>query len=353
MTPWISRPSGVCCRRLRWFERGVVQPEVPGGQRWPDHTARQTSSPSPKGAAPCRASARTFSPDLFTGTGNFTVPIALPPGRNGFQPAAESRLQHRQRQRTVRAGLEPERPRRARKTSRACRAIGTRRPEERDTFMLSGAEDLVPVDGACAGESATVRAPRDCSPASSISATRATNYWEVGQQGRPGQLLRRDPTRPARRRPGGRRAIRDRDRANLRLEPDPDPRPVRQPHRVRVRTRPAVSETGAGDWDQLYLQPHPVRRLHDAGTGQERFLVSVTSSTSPARKPDPFSEYRAGFEIRTRKRCKRIGVAHARRRGPTWCGRTSSRISTIRPDSGPTISTQRRVAAQPDSSHRP
>lgn len=27
-----------------------------------------------------------FSPDLFTGTGNFTVPIALPPGRNGFQP---------------------------------------------------------------------------------------------------------------------------------------------------------------------------------------------------------------------------------------------------------------------------
>jgi hypothetical protein len=24
----------------------------------------------------------TFSPDLFTGAGNFTVPIALPPGRN-------------------------------------------------------------------------------------------------------------------------------------------------------------------------------------------------------------------------------------------------------------------------------
>jgi hypothetical protein len=27
-----------------------------------------------------------FSPDLHTGTGNFTVPIAVPPGRNGFQP---------------------------------------------------------------------------------------------------------------------------------------------------------------------------------------------------------------------------------------------------------------------------
>src|SRR5512132_2215109 len=27
-----------------------------------------------------------FAPDLHTGTGNFTVPIALPAGRNGFQP---------------------------------------------------------------------------------------------------------------------------------------------------------------------------------------------------------------------------------------------------------------------------
>lgn len=27
-----------------------------------------------------------FSPDLHSGTGNFTVPIALPSGRNNFQP---------------------------------------------------------------------------------------------------------------------------------------------------------------------------------------------------------------------------------------------------------------------------
>src|SRR2546427_12196367 len=27
-----------------------------------------------------------FVPDLHTGTGNFTVPIALPPSGNGFQP---------------------------------------------------------------------------------------------------------------------------------------------------------------------------------------------------------------------------------------------------------------------------
>jgi hypothetical protein len=27
----------------------------------------------------------SYSPNLFTGTGNFSVPIAVPPGRNGFQ----------------------------------------------------------------------------------------------------------------------------------------------------------------------------------------------------------------------------------------------------------------------------
>jgi hypothetical protein len=32
---------------------------------------------------------KTFPPDLFTGTGNFTVPIFLSPGRNCFQPESD------------------------------------------------------------------------------------------------------------------------------------------------------------------------------------------------------------------------------------------------------------------------
>ena len=40
----------------------------------------------PKGGGALHGLGETFSPDLHTGTGNFTVPIALPPGRNGFQP---------------------------------------------------------------------------------------------------------------------------------------------------------------------------------------------------------------------------------------------------------------------------
>src|SRR6516165_1512795 len=40
----------------------------------------------PQGGGALHGIGETFSPDLHTGSGNFTVPIALPPGRNGFQP---------------------------------------------------------------------------------------------------------------------------------------------------------------------------------------------------------------------------------------------------------------------------
>src|SRR3954447_24570180 len=40
----------------------------------------------PKGGGAQGGMGETFSPDLFTGTGNFSVPIALPPGRCGVGP---------------------------------------------------------------------------------------------------------------------------------------------------------------------------------------------------------------------------------------------------------------------------
>src|SRR3989442_13328644 len=40
----------------------------------------------PTGGGALHGIGETFSPDLHTRTGNFTVPIALPPARNGFQP---------------------------------------------------------------------------------------------------------------------------------------------------------------------------------------------------------------------------------------------------------------------------
>ncbi|MBV8191105.1 MAG: hypothetical protein JO339_27955, partial [Alphaproteobacteria bacterium] len=40
----------------------------------------------PQGGGAVQGIGEKFTPDLFTGTGNFTVPIAVPGGRGGFQP---------------------------------------------------------------------------------------------------------------------------------------------------------------------------------------------------------------------------------------------------------------------------
>ena len=40
----------------------------------------------PQGGGALQGIGEKFSPDLQTGTGNFSVPLTLPPGRNGLQP---------------------------------------------------------------------------------------------------------------------------------------------------------------------------------------------------------------------------------------------------------------------------
>jgi hypothetical protein len=40
----------------------------------------------PKGGGAIKGIGETFQPNLFSGTGNFSVPIFTSPGRNGFGP---------------------------------------------------------------------------------------------------------------------------------------------------------------------------------------------------------------------------------------------------------------------------
>ena len=63
-----------------------------------------------------------------------------------------------------------------------------------------------------------------------------------------------------------------------------------------------LGEDGPHHWDQLYLQR--IRYVDYTAQGETKYLVSVTFFY--ADRPDPFSDYRAGFEARTTKRCVRI-----------------------------------------------
>ena len=63
--------------------------------------------------------------------------------------------------------------------------------------------------------------------------------------------------------------------------------------------------SGPRRWDQLYLST--ISYVDDvSGAGAARFLVAVTFDYEV--RPDPFSEYRSGFEVRTTKRCTSITV---------------------------------------------
>jgi hypothetical protein len=69
--------------------------------------------------------------------------------------------------------------------------------------------------------------------------------------------------------------------------------------------REPLREDGRHRWDQLYLSM--VRYADYGDLADPSFLVTV--SFVYEERPDPFSDYSAGFEIRTTRRCTRIDVA--------------------------------------------
>src|SRR5262245_61072771 len=95
----------------------------------------------PKGGGAMHGIGEKFAPDLHTGTGNFTVPIALPPGRNGFQPQLSLVYSTGNGNGPFGLGWSLSIPGVARQTSKGVPL----NDDVRDTFILSGAEDLVPV----------------------------------------------------------------------------------------------------------------------------------------------------------------------------------------------------------------
>src|SRR5215203_4906078 len=97
----------------------------------------------PKGGGALHGIGEKFAPDLHTGTGNFTVPLVLPPGRNGFEPQLSLVYSSGNGNGPFGLGWSLSIPGISRKTSDCV----PRYDDSQDAFLLSGAEDLVPVLG--------------------------------------------------------------------------------------------------------------------------------------------------------------------------------------------------------------
>ena len=96
----------------------------------------------PKGGGALHGIGEKFSPDLHTGTGNFTVPIALPPGRNGLEPQLELAYSTGSGNGPFGLGWSLSVPGVSRQTSQGI----PRYSDAQDIFILSGAEDLVSIE---------------------------------------------------------------------------------------------------------------------------------------------------------------------------------------------------------------
>jgi RHS repeat-associated protein len=254
---------------------------------------------SPKGGGAQKGIGEKFAPDLQTGTGNFTVPIALPPGRNGFQPQLNLVYSTGNGNGPFGLGWGLSIPGVSRKTWRGV----PRYDDATDVFILSGAEDLVAVE-----TSPTVSRYRPRTEGLFALIERHPNpfggYWQVKSKDGLVSTYGTDDASP--------------DWSDTAVIADPQntarvfawklTRTI-DPFGNEIRYGYERDQGGEGQrlWDQLYLKT--IEYADYGPNDARRFFVSVTFDYKKETRPDPFSDYRAGFEIRTGWRCREITVS--------------------------------------------
>ncbi len=101
--------------------------------------SRKPAISLPKGGGSIKGIGETFKPNLFTGTGNFSVPIYTSPCRNDFYPKLTLQYCTGNGNGLFGLGWQLSLPRITRKTEK-----GLPTYTDKDVFIMSGAEDLVP-----------------------------------------------------------------------------------------------------------------------------------------------------------------------------------------------------------------
>ncbi|WP_210570625.1 SpvB/TcaC N-terminal domain-containing protein [Streptomyces sp. GESEQ-4] len=272
-----------------------------------DATAAGSVISLPQGGGAVSGLGEKFTPDLFTGTGNMSVPLTVPAGRQGATPTLSLEYSTGGGNGPFGLGWRLSLPGVSRKTShgvpRYVDAHGEG-DEPADVFVMAGAEDLVPVAGSYPGR---VRyRPRTEGLFARIEHVRdATgDYWEV--RSKDGSLTSYGTPRPAEA-----------------PETWKDPAVIADPGDASRVFGWRVTETVDAPGNLVRYTYRP-----DAGTGQGRLGVQpllarvayadygdqaepvflVTVDFAYTSRPDPFSDYRAGFEVRTSLRCETIRV---------------------------------------------
>jgi RHS repeat-associated protein len=250
----------------------------------------------PQGGGAIKGLGESFLPDLHTGTGNLVVPIAIPAGRNGFHPDLSLVYSTGHGNGVFGLAWALGIPGVSRDTTKGLPVYS----DDADTFLMSGAEQLVATRPAPDG--GMLYRPRTEGLFARIAhrVSDQNDYWEVGSRNGLTNLY-------------GHRAARGTDSAVVR-NPD-DGRQVfswsltetTDPFGNRIEylyERESVVDDGPHRWDQIYL--NTIRYADYGPRDAPEFLVTVDFVYAP--RPDAFSQYRAGFEVRTTRRCVGIEI---------------------------------------------
>jgi RHS repeat-associated protein len=245
----------------------------------------------PQGGGALRGLGEKFSADLFTGTGRIEVPITVPMGRGAMQPQLALGYSTTGPNGVFGLGWSLSVPAVARQTAHSV----PRYVDERDTFILAGAEDLVPVSTPEPG-AVEYRPRTEVMFARILHRSAPDDRWEVAaRDGLINTYAARltDPRRPER--IFAWRLTRTRDPfGNL----------------VEYTYDVDAGDQGGHRWSQPLLELISYADL--PGAVPPRYVVTI--SFDYGDRQDPFSDYRAGFEIRTTRLCRSITTAtHAER----------------------------------------
>jgi RHS repeat-associated protein len=318
----------------------------------------------PKGGGAIRAIGEKFAANPATGTGSLAVPIPVSPGRSGFTPTLGIRYDSGHGNGPCGLGWQLDVPAVTRKTDRGVPRYRDHEPAAgepldnaqgvpvHDTFLLPGGEDLVPVlehhaggwrkhvaHRAVVGRTYEVRRYRPRVDEAFARTERWTDgltgetHWRTISRdgvtavyGRTAESRIADPADPRRvfswllcetydgRGNATRYSYRAEDDAGVDLDAPHERhrtpwarsanrylKRVRYGNRTPLRPMDELPDLGSADWlFELVL---------DYGEHDEDWPTEREDRPWTCR-PDPFSSYRSGFEIRTYRRCRRFVMVH-------------------------------------------
>ena len=269
------------------------------------NTKGTTAINSPQGGGALSGLGEKFSPDLYTGTGNFSVPIVIPPGRNGFQPELTLGYSTGTGNGVFGSGWSLGLSAITRKTSKGIPIYD----DKADIFILSGAEDMVPVKVESQIVSGvniekTYYRPRTEGVFARIIRYKKSNgehYWEVknkdglvsyyGTFGMPGD----DP-----------RVLANPEKRDsifswyLYKMVDPFGNEI-----VYTYDRDLVT-SGSRQYDQLYISQIDYTKYQVPNITPPEYKYLCQIKFIYEDRVDSFSTYKQGFEVRTTRRCSKI-----------------------------------------------